>query len=254
MKHELNIELLKKFLIQSTTLKKTPGIESSIDGDFHLDGFGFSWYSNNEWKIYKNELIFERDNNINTVLDLIPKNIIIGHLRTMCKKSNSQISYYNSHPFIYENTIWCHDECVGDFQNNKRKLFNSIDDKYYNNILGTTYSEHLLYLYLSLYNTHNDSDILIGIQKTILDFFSFIKLLTGDISANIIYADINYIWVSRYHTNQNIEPPSLYYNINKDQVIISSEPVTQEYTIFPKNSVWIIDIKTKKISTIITLH
>jgi predicted glutamine amidotransferase len=76
-------------------------------------------------------------------------------------------------------------------------------------------------------------------KKNIYSFsllLSFFKNLKETDTANIIYGDNKYIWVSRYYKGKDTEPLSLYYD-NSNGIVISSEPVTQNYKVFPKNTV-----------------
>jgi len=254
IKKNFDIKILLHFLEQSIKIKNTPGLDSDKDADYHLDGYGITWFENNNWSIYKNKKEPSKDYNLEIILKLIPKNIVIGHLRAICKKSKSISTYFNSHPFSYKNNIWCHNGCVCDFQKQK-SLFNTIiSKKYHNYILGTTDSEYLFYTFLSLYDTCKINNSYNKLHKSIIDFFTFIKLLNGNTTANIIFANEEYIWISRIYIiqqndkNKNDEPSSLYYDIQNKNIIISSEPVTENYKIFPKNNIWIINIKTKKIN------
>lgn len=251
LKTNFDINYIYKFLDQSIKYKNTPNIVSSRDADYHLDGFGLAWYDK-KWNLYKNHIRFNRDQNIETIINLIPKNIFIGHLRAICEKSNSMTCFNNTHPFIYKNHIFCHNGCVTNFNKNKITLILTILQKYFKYIKGNTDTEYLFYLYLSFYNNSKLQTELENIKESIKNFFSYLKLLDGETSANIIYGNDNYIWVSRYYTNFKEDPASLYYDIDDktNDIIISSEPVSENYNVFPKNNVWIIDKKTKFISKI----
>lgn len=250
LKNNFEEEIIYKFLDQSMNKKFTPNINSSRDTNFNLDGFGLAWYKK-KWNLYKNYVRFNRDENLKTIINLIPKNIFIGHLRAICEKSNSMTCFNNTHPFTYQNHIFCHNGCVSNFNKNKITLILTILQKYFSFIKGNTDTEYLFYLFLSFYKTCKLKTELESLKDSIKNFFSYLKLLDGTTSANIIYGNDNYIWVSRYFSDFNEEPGSLYYDIDGDKnIIISSEPVTDNYNIFPKNNVWIIDKKTKFISKI----
>ena len=101
--------IINNFIKQSNNNKYTPKINCLRDHDINMDGYGFGWYNmsrrniNNGWNIYKSHInYFNDNNNINYLHD---KNIIIGHLRAIMN-NNEKPTYNNTHPFIYNNSIW----------------------------------------------------------------------------------------------------------------------------------------------------
>ena len=64
------------------------------------------------------------------------------------------------------------------------------------------------------------------------------------ISANLVYCNDKNIFISRFINNDE-DPPSLYFD--DVSLIISSEPLSNNYKLVKKNNSIIIDIATKKI-------
>ena len=65
-----------------------------------------------------------------------------------------------------------------------------------------------------------------------------------ELYANFIFADQHHVLITRYvlhgsASKENPFPLPLYYSTN-DGIIISSEPITEEYHLVPANSVLII--------------
>ena len=108
-----NKDIIFNFLKQSIVKKNTPNINSIKDFDYHKDGFGLAWKSNNnkKWIVYKKSFCYINDKNINTIVDSIDKNILIGHIRSSCP-NNKTVNYFNTHPFYYKNYLWCHNGCA----------------------------------------------------------------------------------------------------------------------------------------------
>ena len=236
-------QLIYNFLKQSIIQKNTPNIDSIKDFDYHKDGFGFAWKSKKDkWIVYKNSICYINDNNIDTIINNIEKNILIGHIRASCP-NNKSVNYFNTHPFHYKNYIWCHNGCA----KNLDKLYHEINKILPNNlkkfIKGNTDSEYLFYYFIYLINT-NEGDELNKITFSIIEFFKKLYQFDFRISANILFSSDNFIFVSRY-VNNNTNSPSLYYD--KKNNIISSEPLTNDYEIFPDKTAWIISIKNKNI-------
>jgi predicted glutamine amidotransferase len=218
-----NNNIIKNFINQSNTKKYTPKINCLKDHDINMDGYGFGWYNKsrwnikNGWNIYKSHINYFNDsNNINF---LHGKNIIIGHLRAVMNNSEKP-SYNNTHPFMYNNSIWVHN---GTININKK----NIETK------GTTDSEYMHKYFVNMLNKNKYQYNIKILNNMIISFFKKLKELD---TANIIYGDNKYIWVSRYYKGKDTEPLSLYYD-NSNGIVISSEPVTKNYKVFPKNMV-----------------
>ena len=235
-----------KFLLQSITNKYTPNINYENDCDNHKDGFGFAWKNklNNKWYIYKKNICYTEDNNIKTLINTIDKSdIIIGHLRSICKKLPFERKYINTHPFKYKENIWCHNGCITNFNKFKENNINNIYNKYINLIKGQTDSEFLFYLFLSL----KKDDTLYEIINSTISFFNILVKFNYKISSNIIYANDNYVLIARY-INSESDCPSLYYS-KDNPIIISSEPLTENFEIIENHSAIIINYNNKTIES-----
>jgi hypothetical protein len=107
-------------------------------------------------------------------------------------------------------------------------------------MLGETDSEFLFYLYLSIYNKIKDYKLS---MKMMLNLFRYLKI---ELSANIIFANNEVVLITRYLINDNKTeyPASLYFNnVSSNSLLITSEPITESWTIIPSNSIILFDIK-----------
>ena len=249
MNKNINNTLLKKFLLQSISKKNTPYINYKNDCNFHKDGFGFAWKNkiNSNWNLYKNENCFDKEKNIDTIINNINKNdIVIGHLRSICKNIPFNKNYFNTHPFKLNQNIWCHNGCISNFNQFKKLNQNIISEKYYNLIKGQTDSEFLFYMFISLLKNDNYSEII----NTTIKFFDILVKFESRISCNIIFANQEYVLITRY-INYDSECPSLYYS-SKNQ-IISSEPITNDFELFDNHSAILFNYNLNKIISKINL-
>lgn len=237
---KINKDHIYKFLKQSTSIKYTPDnngniIDNPRDHNLHLDGFGFIWKQNNMIHMYKNPIRPQLDYNIKTIINIIDTNYIVGHLRATKNNICTPINFHSTHPFFWNEFYFCHNGCVDNFKNNKNIILEAINNKYVNNIKGCCDSEFLFYLFLSIFDTIEIKNLFDKLKESIKQFFTFINLLSGTVSANIIivYRDITII--TRYISNFNDKPPSLYKN--KDYSIISSEPIDDNNILIDNNKV-----------------
>ena len=232
------VKIIFDFLFQSINKKYTPGLNNYRDFNYHKDGFGISLLENNKWKNYKSEVLFLYDTNYQKFLENIKNcQVVIGHIRSI--KDKEEISYENTHPFKFNHDNWCHNGSV--YPLDREFLLKFINKKYYSNIKGTTDSEILFYIFLTLKKKY----YIIDAWKKLFELFNqFYSRKNIVISGNIIFYNTKIILVSRY-INNNEEPPSLYLDLKN--LTISSEPINN-YIILPKNTYVKIDISTKNFS------
>ena len=139
---------IKEFLGQSHhSEKNTPNINNPRDVKTHLDGFGFAWYNNSKaWETYKNPQDYREDSNIEKIIESMPKNIVLGHIRHSHYGENKM---ENTHPFLFENKVFMQNGNIENFQKHRNVLLSHISSELLGNIQGETDTEVLFYLYLS---------------------------------------------------------------------------------------------------------
>ena len=184
-----------------------------------LDGFGIAWYGGG-WHTYKNPLPYTDDVIIN---DLINKDtrILIGHIRHICP-SCADVSYLNTHPFVYQDNLMFHNGVISDFDKNKMAQY--IDPNFFKLIKGTTDSEYLFYLLLTIKQKYKKNNKLI-FRTMFRKLFSILKKISKRFFANLIFCDNQYIVVTRYAWGKDASPIPLHYNKIKKGILISTEPL-----------------------------
>ncbi len=234
----INKELITRFLFQSINKKNTPGLTNYLDADYHKDGYGFAYWSNdeNKWSIYKSDKLFINDINIESIVDSIIKLqplILIGHLRNK-GSCDGNVDINNVHPFLFNNYAFVHNGFINNFSNCKEKILANIDSKFQNEVKGETDTEHIFYLLLTFIDQIHDYYIEDGYTKYQLVYFSFIKLFEFMLNNNIelvgnfIFSNGKFVIVIRYiadNFKKAYIAPSLYFNDYNKSSIISSEPV-----------------------------
>ena len=245
---------IMNFFKQSHSIKNTPNNFSEFDADYHLDGYGIAWVdSNNKLKVYKNKEPYFEDANFKTIFtQILQSKFVIGHLRNKGKTSEGDKNIVNCHPFIYDNYVFAHNGFIKDFKLNKEKILILIGEKYIDKIIGDTDTEHLFYLLLTiiddLKNEYTDKDLDKLYQIAFEKIFKILNDQKIEIVANFIFSDLNKVIVTRYITpnfdrsekySKKHTPPSLYYcsDIDKNKVLISSEPTKWYYLLINPNTI-----------------
>jgi len=222
------------------------------------DGFGFAWKNNTtkNWSIYKKPIIYTEDKSLKKKIDTIAKShIIIGHVRSNNNHSFLKNVLENTHPFLYENQIFCHNGSTkkeDDFST-YNTIKSKIDAKYIPFIQGFTTSELFFYLFLTIkeriiqskkYKLYEDL-----LCESVQELFYCLQNAKLKILANFIFADDNYILVTKYKTCNLIEEPikSLFYEKTKDGLCVTSFPIFPNMSEFCDNTIMLININTGEI-------
>ena len=234
------------FLAQTINPKNTPGVNNKHEHTTHKDGFGFAWY-NTHWNTFKHPSSYLEYHGIDKLVDNISKSpVIIGHIRN---KMFGDVHYDNTHPFVFKDQVFVHNGFLRNFSKNKHRILSRINNAYKPHITGNTDSEHLFFLFLSL----KDNEAQTGktgeqlLYDTMVMFFSILAEMKLEIYANFIFANNEYALLTRYalltkyaNTHNNTDGSlSLYYDITNG-IVISSEPITNNYTLLPENSLVIV--------------
>jgi ergothioneine biosynthesis protein EgtC len=247
-------------------------------GALNADGFGIGWYDRTiscEPAIFTSITPAWNNRNLFNIAEKIKSKCFFAHVRGAT--SGYALSEINCHPFKYKNFLWMHNGDIGDFYKIKRKLRESLPDKYYDHIFGTTDSEHAFSLFLSFLGgnnqKYNKNELESAMQNTIAEIGKLKKefKISAVNDLNFAVTDGNNLLVSRYSDDKKNEPPSLYYaegeslllkknsyHIVKGKrkfAIVASEPLTKnkkEWTLVKSNHLIMIDedsgIEMKKIA------
>ena len=228
---------------QSYLHKYTPFLEESNkrDHEVNVDGYGIGWYINKILKpcYYTSIKTPWNDYNLHRLSKILSTKLIFAHIRAIKPFSQGIVHEFNCHPFNIDNFLFMHNGDLKNYNIYKKKIFNKIDDRIFQLIKGTTDSEYIFALILSFLK---DKQINVNnVKLSIIETIKFINTITDTIfSFNIAITEGNFVIFTRYINNQNENPPSLYFKKNKDNIVISSEPIDfneDNWTCIPKNTI-----------------
>lgn len=225
------------------------------------DGFGLAWYSSEEG-VLKGSCVFRlitpawSSENLRNICDHIHAPVFFAHVRAATdgnacfeEQIRARISAENCHPFHYKRYTFMHNGGVAQFDRMKRSLINMLAEEIYHNIEGSTDSEHLFALFLSMLQ---DTDRQISVQEfaeavnktisTLLELSQSLDIHEPS-SLNIVVSDGVHVIATRYRCG-NSQPPSLYYNYGAGfscegssfrcsnrfapkEIVIASEPLSK---------------------------
>lgn len=215
------------------------------------DGFGVGWYAH---ELDLNPGLFTSvrpawaNRNLLRLAPKIRSGCFFAHVRAA--SPGSPVTELNCHPFQAGRFLWMHNGHIAGFKRLRRHLREFLCDEAYDEICGTTDSEHAFALFLHFLRKHREDYELENLQRALRDTIRKIDRLAADIDAsgpselNFALTDGQNLLATRYTTDPGVKPQTLYvaqgerlevqdghYRMIRggqatDAVIIASEPLT----------------------------
>jgi len=165
------------------------------------DGFGLGWYPDGSVQGSVPALFHSiepawHDENLRELAEHIASPLFFGHVRAA---AGPPIQQTNCHPFRFENWLFMHNGFLSGFEKYKRDLAFAVDPSLYPDIKGTTDSEVLFYLALTL---GLRDDPVAAIQSALRQVESVAreKGVAFPVQATIAVSDGATLWAFRYST------------------------------------------------------
>ena len=113
------------------------------------DGFGVGWYgaSSEAPAVFRSVEPAWNDRNLREIAAHVESHLFLAHIRA---STGTAVQQTNCHPFQYGRWLWVHNGLVREFPRLKRDLALAVDESLYPFIEGSTDSELLFYLALTL--------------------------------------------------------------------------------------------------------
>jgi predicted glutamine amidotransferase len=113
------------------------------------DGFGVGWYDANTDTpaVFRGIEPAWNDRNLRELASHVASPLFLAHIRA---STGTPVQQTNCHPFRYGRWLWVHNGLVRDYVRLKRELALAVDESLYPFIEGSTDSELLFYLALTL--------------------------------------------------------------------------------------------------------
>ena len=113
------------------------------------DGFGVGWYDANTDTpaVFRSIEPAWNDRNLRELASHVASPLFLAHIRA---STGTPVQQTNCHPFRYGRWLWVHNGLVRDYVRLKRELALAVDESLYPFIEGSTDSELLFYLALTL--------------------------------------------------------------------------------------------------------
>jgi predicted glutamine amidotransferase len=172
------------------------------------DGFGVGWYGTNTAApaVFRSIEPAWNDRNLREVAGHVESPLFLAHIRA---STGTAVQQTNCHPFRYEKWLWVHNGLVRDFHLIKRELALAVDGSLYPSIEGSTDSELLFYLALTL-GLEDDPPGAVARMVGLVEEAGRHHGIEHPIQMTIGTADGKSVWAFRYSSEGKSR--SLYYS------------------------------------------
>jgi len=196
------------------------------------DGFGIGWYPAHGDPVPGTFVSVEpawSNRNLSQIATKIPTQNFFAHVRDA--SVGMPVSQSNCHPFQYGTYLWMHNGRLDQFSRFRRLILNDLSDKAFEFIKGNTDSECAFAIFLDEIKFDQQAShekLKQGMRATISRINKYRKQVNADTNAYINFALTNgkNSLFTRYSSNLDIRPASLFYNQSEHNIIVSSEPLS----------------------------
>jgi glutamine amidotransferase len=159
------------------------------------DGFGIGWYGEgSDPAIYKNISPAWNDANLHEIARQIRTPLLFAHVRA---STGTAVQRSNCHPFRWGRWLWMHNGVIRGFHEIKRDLLLRVDPTVFADIEGSTDSETLFFLALSLGLTEDP----VGAVERAVGLVEKVAAeheVVDPVQMTVATSDGESIWVFRY--------------------------------------------------------
>ncbi|BCA94636.1 class II glutamine amidotransferase [Legionella antarctica] len=251
-------------ITQSYNPKLMPHMMLNLAG-FGMAAWDDSFYSSELPFLYRSNYLPFYDENLKSISMKVKSRCLIAHIRGVEYSDKSVVSKENVHPFLFDNTTiaFAHNGSLAGFEDIRYEIASYSKPEFKKQIRGTTDSEWMYALFLSLLpekKVLGVNDIFDGILS-LIDRLVFIRKkhsITLSSPLNFFISNGSFIVATRfvlnyghYSAKQLLSPHMIYHSLwythgesygfddegykmkmgkNKNSIIISSEPLTEDST------------------------
>jgi len=161
------------------------------------DGFGVGWYDGGpEPCIYRSMNPAWNDQNLRELAAHIKSPLFFAHIRA---STGTAVQQTNCHPFRHEKWLWMHNGSIRSFATVKRDLMLAVDPSLFSSIAGSTDSELMFYLALSL-GLNDDPVAAVERMAGLIEETAERHGIANPLQMSLATTNGERLWVFRYST------------------------------------------------------
>jgi glutamine amidotransferase len=202
------------------------------------DGVGIGWYGDEPTPgVFRSIEPAWNDQNLSEISAHVRSPLFFAHIRAAI---GSPVQQTNCHPYRHDRWLFMHNGCINDFAKIKRDLVMAVDPSLYTEIKGSTDTEILFYLALTLGLEDDPPDAISG-AIGLVESFGKRRGIEYPFQGTIATSDGECLWAFRYssegksrslfystdvHTLRGLYPDrEILSQLSDDARMILSEPI-----------------------------
>ena len=171
------------------------------------DGVGVGWYGDGrEPGLYRSITPAWNDRNLRELAAHVKSGLFLAHIRA---STGTAIQQTNCHPFRHDRWLWMHNGLIRGFSTIKRELTLAVDPDLFTSIEGSTDSELMFYLALSL-GLADDPVTAVERMAGLVEQTAERHGIENPLQMSLATTNGEQLWVFRYSTEQRSR--SLFYS------------------------------------------
>jgi glutamine amidotransferase len=198
---------IESLLLEPENCLLNQSLDPQLYPRLHLAGWGFGLWSDHLLKpkepfLYHRPMAAFYDNNAHGIIPSLQGSTLLAHVRAANYNSLAVLADENCHPFSFDETPWiiAHNGALPNWRILQRELMQHCEDRYLKQMRGTTDTEFLYVLLLSLLDGDSDDDVQKAFEKLLkvvleamkkLDLVELTKLKVALVAPNRIIG-VNY--------------------------------------------------------------
>ena len=163
------------------------------------DGFGVGWYGDGpEPALYRSTSPAWNDRNLRELAAQVRSGLFLAHIRA---STGTAVQQTNCHPFRHDRWLWMHNGVIRGFSAIKRELILAVAPDLFASIEGSTDSELMFYLALSL---GMDDDPVAAVERMVglVEQTAERHGIENPLQMTLATTNGEQLWVFRYSTEQ----------------------------------------------------
>ena len=171
------------------------------------DGVGVGWYGDGgEPGLYRSIAPAWNDRNLRELSRHVSSGLFLAHIRA---STGTAIQQTNCHPFRHDQWLWMHNGLIRGFSTIKHELAMAVDPSLFASIEGSTDSELMFYLALSL-GLADDPFVAVERMVGLVEKTAERHGIENPLQMSLATTNGEQLWVFRYSTEQRSR--SLFYS------------------------------------------
>ncbi|MFT5176155.1 MAG: glutamine amidotransferase [Gammaproteobacteria bacterium] len=185
------------------------------------DGFGVGWYAQGHSPVpavFRSITPAWNNRNLHNLARVVASDCVMAHVRAASR--SSVVNDANCHPFRYQDLLCMHNGDIGQFKKVRRRMLQSVSDEAFNNVYGSTDTEHFFAVFIDAWAALADVEepserLATALEHAIARVVKIVREYGDGAPSylNVVVTDGQHAVASRYVDGNPGGALSLYYHV-----------------------------------------